>query len=534
MFDVFYLNQPTKLFAHERPADSLEHARNLSNTRYLWVVDGHNDYSRHDWLWEPVPWEAHQTHIWPSQHQANGGTYLIPKKGGQEINRNHSVVPRLGRPKIIGINHGGDSMHLCDVEVRYISDYLGTIRRALAKLPGEEYVWVISSICDYHKFDFTWHPNEWQSHMLHVFASNEQKFGDTFYINRSSFLEKTKNLKLLEWFDTLHFVEDISVRRPPPPSRRFSDDSMLPAIWETEFQSPLIQFYKHTSMEIPPTINLWQTQTKTVLPLSVDHSTAIVPRECKNYLKTQIYDYPYIDKTCKKSLAPQLQDIVYISYDEPEAEKNYQKILNKFPKVKRVHGVSGMENALIAAAKLSETPWYYAVFAKTEIADDFDFEFVPDYFQTGKHYVFYCKNRVNGLTYGHMGMILYNRRNVINAEGYDQLGLDYTLSFPHEVLPIVSCYGNFDTSAYHTWRTAFRESTKLAYFNSIETSVDGEYRLKVWTSKATGPYADWCIRGATDGVEFFSETQGDLSLLKQSFRWEWLRQRFVDRWGEVD
>ena len=92
MFDVFYITEPTGLFAHERHADSIEHARELSRTRYLWIVDGRNDYSQHDWSWEPVPWQSHQTHVWPSQHQENGGTYLLPKQASEEINRSHPII----------------------------------------------------------------------------------------------------------------------------------------------------------------------------------------------------------------------------------------------------------------------------------------------------------------------------------------------------------------------------------------------------------------------------------------------------------
>jgi hypothetical protein len=193
-----------------------------------------------------------------------------------------------------------------------------------------------------------------------------------------------------------------------------------------------------------------------------------------------------------------------------------------------------MENALKAAAHASPTPWFFTVFAKTDVDRDFDFSFVPDYFQQAKHYIFHCKNRVNGLTYGHMGIILYNRNMVINAQKYDLLGLDYTLSFPHEVVPFISCHGNFDTTAYHTWRTAFRETSKLAYFDSLDPSVENQYRLETWKSCARGEFAEWCLRGANDGFAFFQESQGDLAVLKHSFRWQWLRDRFTSLYGELD
>ena len=74
MFDIFYLGSKPNLFPHEQAVDSIEQAQELSRTRYCWIVNYLTDYTGHDFLWEPVPWEANQTHEWPSQHQANGGT----------------------------------------------------------------------------------------------------------------------------------------------------------------------------------------------------------------------------------------------------------------------------------------------------------------------------------------------------------------------------------------------------------------------------------------------------------------------------
>jgi hypothetical protein len=274
--------------------------------------------------------------------------------------------------------------------------------------------------------------------------------------------------------------------------------------------------------------------TKAVTPVISDNSTLIVPRECKNSIKKQVYDYPYIDKSCRTWIAPQLQDIVFISYDEPDADLNWSRLHERFPRAQRVHGVQGMELALEAAADLAQTPWYYAVFAKTRLHEDFDFTFVPDYMQQPKHYIFNSYNTVNGLEYGHMGIIMYNSAGIRQVNQSGEFGLDYTLSFPHESVPIVSCYGEFDQTAYHTWRTAFREAGKLAYFESVEPSVDGAYRLRTWLTRAQGPYSEWCLRGAQDGVDFFNASNHELATLKQAFRWEWLRDYFINRYGDLE
>ena len=63
MFDVFYHGPKPNLFAHERPATTLEQARRKSHTRFFWYIDGSKDLREFDFTWCVAPWEQHQTHI---------------------------------------------------------------------------------------------------------------------------------------------------------------------------------------------------------------------------------------------------------------------------------------------------------------------------------------------------------------------------------------------------------------------------------------------------------------------------------------
>ncbi len=520
MFDVFYLNNPTYLFPHERKAESVDHAIELSRTRYLWIVDGLNDYSRFDWSWEPVPWESAQTHVWPSQHQENGGTYLIPKTSMRDVNRTHDIIQRIGSYPRIGIDHGDGLLIPCREKTRYISDYFGTLRRILGKCQ-HQYVWIVSSVCDYSRFDFTWHPSEWQQDMLHVWASDDQKFGDTFLVHVPSFLEKSKELALLEWFDTIHFVEGQSVPRRPVPVCRHEHDSQVPAVWAYDFQAPVVQFVRHDAVEDVPAINLWREKVKTVIPLTPGASSVLVPREAKNHLKTQLYDYPYIDKTHKNKNNDRPLDIVFISNGEPNADQNWQTLIYALQRghdnrAVRSDGVNGRAAAYHAAAQASNTDWFFAVFAKLEVVNDFDWSWQPDRMQAAKHYIFHAFNPITGLTYGHQAMIAYNKRLVLANAGR---GLDFTLDDEHEVVPVVSGTARYAYTAWSAWRTAFRECVKLRG----QTDVESQYRLKKWlTAGAGNPNGQWSIWGAEDAVAYYDEVNGDFDALKKSYEWSWL------------
>ena len=40
------------------------------------------------------------------------------------------------------------------------------------------------------------------------------------------------------------------------------------------------------------------------------------------------------------------------------------------------------------------------------------------------------------------------------------------------------------------------------------------------------PFADWCLKGAADAVEYYNSVNGDYAQLMFSFEWAWLRARY--------
>ena len=54
-------------------------------------------------------------------------------------------------------------------------------------------------------------------------------------------------------------------------------------------------------------------------------------------------------------------DIIFLSYDEPNAEENWADLKKKIPWAKRVHGVEGSDAAHKACADLSDTKHFVTV-----------------------------------------------------------------------------------------------------------------------------------------------------------------------------
>jgi hypothetical protein len=268
---------------------------------------------------------------------------------------------------------------------------------------------------------------------------------------------------------------------------------------------------------VPP-VPLWREKTKTVVPLSAGASQVIVPKSAIPAVKTQMYDYAHIDRRQRHMYNDKLLDIVFIDNGEPSAEYNYLQIPHTTIAngIHRSTGVNGRVAAYQAAARLSTTPWFFAVFAKLQISETFDWSWQPDRLQEPKHYIFHALNPVNGLVYGHQAMIAYNRQLVLDNPG---IGLDFTLDSAHEVVPIESGIAYYNHSPWMTWRTAFRECIKLRH--SLP-NVENKYRLDRWCADGHGVNAEWSTWGAQDAVEYYDAVGGDFAELKKSYDWAWL------------
>jgi hypothetical protein len=498
-----------------------------------WTIPAGVDAKSVDLSWVPDPGEPPYIYQFATQHQKTGGpVYTVPGATETKYLEHVQVPIQYTTVPVVEINHLDGAVGQIPNTVktiRYFDNYRDTLIRLAKSLVGEhEWVWVCSSICDYSGFDFSWHPERWQTTMLHVFASNEQKFGDTFYMHVPTFAERAEKKALLEWY-SVNYVPRISVPRRSMPVIEHTADSHVDAVKTTDWAGPVALFTTNGMPITIPAIPLWRQETKTMVPLSAGASAVVVPRVAKADIKTQLYDYSYIDKTQRKRHGDQPLNIVFISNGEPHADHHYRLLkdstYNRNNHVHRVDGVNGRVAAYHAAARASETTWFFAVFAKLEVDAKFDWTWQPDRMQQPKHYIFHAINPVNGLQYGHQALIAYNRELVLNNQGH---GLDFTLDSAHEVVPINSGTARYNATPWMAWRTAFREVIKLCSSSDVES----QYRLKQWlaTPRTNVENWAWSVWGAEDAVEYYEAVKGQPTELRKSYEWAWLSSyAFVKR-----
>lgn len=222
-----------------------------------------------------------------------------------------------------------------------------------------------------------------------------------------------------------------------------------------------------------------------------------------------------------------MYDIVFISYQEPNADINYQNLLNRFPTAKRVHGVTGIHQAHIEAAKISLTKMFWVVDGDAQVLDDFNFDYhVDDKFLEHVH-VWRSINPINGLTYGFGGIKLLPRNLTLYM---DVSKPDMTTSISRHFIPIqkVSNITAFNTDPYNTWKSAFRECVKLSSkVIDRQKSNETEERLHTWCTVGKDKlFGEHAIQGAHDGVEYGTMNKGNVNELKKINDFSWLKERF--------
>ena len=212
-------------------------------------------------------------------------------------------------------------------------------------------------------------------------------------------------------------------------------------------------------------------------------------------------------------------DIIYLSYDEPNAEKNYADLLTKVPWAKRVHGVEGSDAAHKACANLSETSRFITVDGDNTVHPKFleqeiDFD---EHTDLENCVISWCgKNVINGLLYGNGGLKCWPKEFVLNMKTHENADPDN----PHAQVDFCwdlkyiqqnSCYSDVwnNYTPQQAWRAGFREGVKMALDRGVKSTkqefLNGHWknlhRLWIWLMVgADVENGNWAIYGAREGL----------------------------------
>lgn len=225
------------------------------------------------------------------------------------------------------------------------------------------------------------------------------------------------------------------------------------------------------------------------------------------------------------SLSPSLElnlDVVFISYNEPNAEENWQRVLEKAPHALRVDGVDGIFEAHQAAAKIATTDMFYVVDGDAYLADDWEFDAVPNVWERNCAFLWASENPVNGLCYGNGGVKLFPRKALLSAKEWTSLDMFTGIMVETRYIDRVSCINTFNSDPFRTWRSAFRESVKL--YNTNQMSA-----LHTWeTVGGDQPFGKYAMAGAQAGYKYAVNCKDNPSELSRINNYTWLKKAFDD------
>ena len=403
--------------------------------------------------------------------------------------------------------------------VPFVGSYF-EILKAVVNDINTEYFWFFGSFMNLENIDVDYIPEQHESKQLHVWYNTHplggtNKEGNVMLIPTVEFKKQMESLKSLRDFKDINYhahdnlFQNLIAKthfKLRDPYETYNKNEHY-YIWLINKDLPLKAPNFYPSFWEDEKMYTWG-ETKDIL---------LVPggRDLDQFYDIERHVHFDLDYEVKP------MDIVFISYDEPGANERFEKLKSKYPRAKWCKNIQGQTKAYQTAANMSETDYFFAVFPKIDVVDDFKFDFQPDRLKNACHYIFDCYNSVIDCTYGHDGIILYNKKLVLETS---DPGLDFTLSKAVTVVPILSALNKLEETPLLAWRTAFREVIKLKL---QKPTVENNHRLKKWLTLGKGKNAEWVYLGAQDGEKFLKEGNDPY----KSYDFDIIKNMFEQRYG---
>ena len=224
-----------------------------------------------------------------------------------------------------------------------------------------------------------------------------------------------------------------------------------------------------------------------------------------------------------------MYDIIFISYNEPDADDNFNSLKDRFPLAKRVHGIKGIHQAHIAAAKKSFTKMFWVVDADAVILKSFNFDYQVSEWDLDVVHVWRSINPINNLSYGYGGVKLLPKQLTINMDT-SSTDMTMNISSKFKAMEEISNITAFNTDAFSTWRSAFRECCKLAVINNEESLS----RLYFWCQlNKHAPYGAFAYMGAITGRSYGEKNASNKEALAKINDFTWLEARWLEEKSQL-
>lgn len=190
-------------------------------------------------------------------------------------------------------------------------------------------------------------------------------------------------------------------------------------------------------------------------------------------------DIDYVDQAAAKLSFP--YSVFQLSSNEPQnvVVSGLSSVQRLYPTAVPHFGTGGILQSHKELAALSDSRMFLVMDADLILQTSLKLESFSPWDEDYVH-LWYAKNPINGLIYGHGGPKAFNK------ESFLKLGLDTvditTSSNNKQMVVHPECVGihRFNWSSEATFRTAFRECAKLTWQLEGQTASESRERLDVW------------------------------------------------------
>lgn len=275
----------------------------------FWALRHNIDYSSFNFDWVPEKENVFHINVFGSTESETTQTYLVNGKmiergfsqrnyveEGKTLNEEY-LSSLFMKPDIFFIDKGNteannrfEQLKLAHPKIqktRYLNSWVDTINRCCAKSTAELF-WVLNSELDYTNFNFDYYPNPWQMKMVHVFGTQWSHWGNTFLVNKESFPNDTKYVKIIEHLSNLNFVKK---------SRAFAPDCVHSVFLIDHMNGELVEVHQKLQRKtnkqviVVPYIKNYKETFKNILSMLPDKKDQYI------WIANSICDYDLFDFT---------------------------------------------------------------------------------------------------------------------------------------------------------------------------------------------------------------------------------------------
>ena len=216
-------------------------------------------------------------------------------------------------------------------------------------------------------------------------------------------------------------------------------------------------------------------------------------------------------------------DVVFISYDEPEADANFARLQALVARARRVHGVKGFDAAHRRAGEGDGPDWVITVDGDNWVTDAGFFQGRLDHAprDLGQVFSFSAWNALNGLRYGNGGVKLWPRHVLHGLRSHEnarrQAGALDFWTVPFYLINRELSEVRVTATPAQAFRAGYREGVKLTLIGgrmpqdahpdlsapealARHLGPANTERLRAWCAIGVDrPNGDWAILGARLG-----------------------------------